>query len=428
VTRKTRRHCGTPVHDDSNRRAPYTSLHYPQDRSDAADPPFWTTAPPPIDPLPVRAARTRSSDDLARIAVTTLLAWAAGRCGEAGVTTARVAAAIARSWPLVTQDVTRAARVQLALRARDGSRLSWLDDAPLGPLARGLSGTIVRAADPGDAEPAADSLALSIRLELHRGREWVSAGRSLIRGPSRLLSPEPCGQSLYGRPIDAGRAILTRQDGTGSTIIDARGRVTLAPRWPEPILAEGPLDADGTWFAWSMTPPRLLVHDAGNRIVHDIALPFTPISAEVEDDGLRFAALDGVWRWTANGGIVRVVETPPLVAAWTMPGGGLDLAWLPPQDRPRQRTDRHFSWSLEEGLREHAPPPLGPCWSRSVHEGWTAEALPDANLVRISDVSGLRGWVISDYPRTVTWAGGSLVIVISGGEVSLVPGVRAALA
>jgi hypothetical protein len=390
---------------------------------------FWATPPPVIDPPGRMETSARSDDELAEVAAVTTLAWAAGRREAAPATASRVAASIARSWPRVVREKPRVGRVWLTLREDNGADVRWLDCASIGPIARGLSGTIVRAQREDDGRKRIDPLTLSVRLDIDSGGRWASAGESIVTEPSRLLSPEPCARCLYGTAIDDERAVLTRQDGAGSYVIDAAGEVTISTdTWPAPILAEGPLNATGEWFAWSMQPPRLLVRDATGRIVHDLALPFTPISAEVAEGGLRFAALDGVWRWTATDGIGRMVETPPLMAAWSTGDGGFDLAVLPPQDRPRMRVRRHLTWSPREGLREHDAPPLGPCWSRSVRDGWTAEAFPDANLVRISDAMGVRGWVITDYPRTVTWSGGSLVIVVTGGFVSFLPGVRDHLA
>jgi hypothetical protein len=389
---------------------------------------FWSTPAAAIDPPGGTRTGTRSGDEDARVAAVTMLAWAAGRRGRAPATASRVAASIARSWSRVTRDTPRVARVRLALRDNGGAVVPWLESASLGPIARALSGTIIRTQAEDGAGPRPDALTLSVRLDLEGDGGWIPAGHAIVAEPSRLLSPEPCAQSLYASSIGDDQAVLTRQDGTGSSIIDATGRVTTATTiWPAKILAEGPLNAAGDWFAWSMRPPRLLVRDAAGRIVHDIPLPFTPISAELADGGLRFAALDGVWRWAAPDGVARLIATPPLMAAWTTADGGFDLAVLPPQDRPRMRVRRHLTWSPGDGLREHDPPPLGPCWSRSVHDGWIAEAYPDANLVRVSDAVGVRGWVITDYPRTVTWAGGSLVIVITGGLVSFVPAVREGL-
>lgn len=388
---------------------------------------FWSTPAAAIDPPGETRTGTRSGNEDARVAVVTTLAWAAGRRGRAPATASRVAALMTRSWSRVTRDTPRVARIRLALRDDGGAVVEWLDSASLGPIARALSGTIVRHQPEDGAGHRSDALTLSLRLDIARDGGWIPAGQAIVAEPSRLLSPEPCAQSLYATSIGEDQAVLTRQDGTGSAIIDAVGRVTAATTWPARILAEGPLNAAGEWFAWSMRPPRLMVRDAAGRIVHDIPLPFTPISAEVADGGLRFAALDGVWRWAAPDGVARLIETPPLMAAWTTADGGFDLAVLPPQDRPRMRVRRHLTWSPGVGLREHEPPPLGPCWSRSIHDGWIAEAYPDANLVRVSDAVGVRGWVITDYPRTVTWAGGSLVIVITGGLVSFVPAVREGL-
>jgi hypothetical protein len=267
-----------------------------------------------------------------------------------------------------------------------------------------------------------------VTLAVETDAGWDTVGTALAT-PARLLSPEPCAPCLFSSVWDDRHAVVTRQDLTGSYLIDADGSVTDAPRWPAPILGESRWGNDGGAFAWSSRPGRVLVRDAEGAIAHDVALPFTPTSAEADGDAIRFTALDGVWRWMPQRGAEHVVDTAALVYAREA-DGRLDLAPVPPpSDRPqRRRTRRVLAWSPSEGLHEHDPPPLGPCWSGSTRNGWTAEALPDANLVRVSDESGVRGWVICDYPRAVAWAGGSLVVVSTGGFVLFVPGVHEPLA
>jgi hypothetical protein len=122
---------------------------------------------------------------------------------------------------------------------------------------------------------------------------------------------------------------------------------------------------------------------------------------------------------------VRLVATPPLVAALGGAGRGLDLALVPPGwGTPRARTGTGLTWSDRDGLRDRDLSPPGPCWSRSTRDGWTADAFPDANLVGVSHAGATTGWVICDYPRTVAWAGSSLVIVTTDGVVSFVADVR----
>jgi hypothetical protein len=88
---------------------------------------------------PGEAAPARAPDDLARIAIVTLLAWSAGRRGRADAVTARVAETLAGAWEHVTTDVPQpAARVSLSLDV-DGEVWPWIDDAPLAPLAAALA-------------------------------------------------------------------------------------------------------------------------------------------------------------------------------------------------------------------------------------------------------------------------------------------------
>jgi hypothetical protein len=157
-------------------------------------------------------------------------------------------------------------------------------------------------------------------------------------------------------------------------------------------------------------------------------LPFTPTSAIPDGEGgVRFSALDGVWRWSDADGTVRLVESPSLVSAWPDGHGGFELSTVPPiRDGRRARMRQGLTWSAQHGVTEVNLGPLGACWSRSTHRGVSAAAFPDAGLVRI-DWDGGRAWLIADGPRSVAWAGTGLVIVTTGGCVLLVPGVRDAL-
>src|SRR5262249_22233659 len=144
-----------------------------------------------------------------------------------------------------------------------------------------------------------------------------------------------------------------------------------------------------------------------------------------DDDAIRFTALDGVWRWTTRDGPMHVIEGPPLVAAFARADGSVELAPYafgePPPGRPR--TSPPLAWTPAGGLRELAPSPPGGVWARASRAGWAAEAFPDADLVRVSDADGTRGWLICDGPRALAWAGRALVVVTIDGDAFHVPDV-----
>jgi hypothetical protein len=327
----------------------------------------------------------------------------------------------------VVSEDARDGRVSFGLAVGSGRVLPWIADVALAPLARALAGTVVPNGASARREDHPGALTLSVEVALDTAAGWSSVGET-IGSPARLLTPVPCAPCLFAAALDDRHAIVTRQDLGGSYVIDDTGQVRTARVWPAPILAEAPW-TDGRAFAWSRQPARLLVRDAAGAITHDVALPFSPLSAEIDGEALRFTAVDGVWRWTGDGRSARLVATPPLVAALGETRRGLDLALVPPGwGTPRARTHTGLTWSDGDGLRERALSPPGPCWSRSTSENWTADAFPDANLVRVSHESTLKGWVICDYPRTVAWAGSSLIIVTTDGLVSFVPDLRRYLA
>ena len=253
-------------------------------------------------------------------------------------------------------------------------------------------------------------------------QEWI-----LLPGAvARRLTADHCEPCVFATVRDGHRALVSRLDLAGSYLVDAAGAVADAPRWTRPIVGEGRWEDGGT-FAWGHAPPRLLVRDASGVVTHDEALPFVPVGVDTEGAGLRFAARDGVWRWTATSGPQHLVATPPLIATFAEPDGSLRLARLPVNRRPGAVLAADLLWRRGEEPREAAAEPLGPCWSQSVADGWRAEALPAADLVRVSG-PGAQGWVVCEAPRTVVWAGDALVVVLIGGTVLHVPGVRGRLA
>jgi hypothetical protein len=385
---------------------------------------FWSEPPQAIDAPDEMGDVDRGADEILRAAVVTALARTAGTPDDDAL--ARLAGGIVRAWPRVVGERPRAARLDLLLDAGEDTPLPWITNAPSAPLARALAGHLV-AAGPS-RQPGTGRLRARIRLAIDTPDGWTDAGSSIGASTARLASPAPDAPCLHAAALDDGRAVVTRQDQQGGYLVDAAGTVTAAAPWPSPVFAQAPLDATGGWYAWTVRPSRLFLRDAGGAIVQDIGLPFTPTGAVPDGDGLRFTALDGVWLWSTAQGARRVVETEPLVAAVPDGGGGLDLAPMPPLvDGARRRGRRLLRWSPGDGLREEEAPPLGPCWSRSVHAGWTADAFPDAALIRLSDVSGVRGWMVCDHPRAVAWAGPALVVVSMAGRVLVVPGVREAL-
>jgi hypothetical protein len=60
-------------------------------------------------------------------------------------------------------------------------------------------------------------------------------------------------------------------------------------------------------------------------------------------------------------------------------------------------------------------------WSTSAGPRWSAEARPDADLVTLAREDGATAWMVFALPRSVAWAGRSLVVTTTGGEPLLFP-------
>jgi hypothetical protein len=392
-------------------------------RRGALDEPAGVPPPWPFEGSAAAAIRPLAADDLARLAASTVLAHVAARLGLASDAVGRIAAMVAsRSAPALS-DAPRHARVTLALDAERGDSLPWAVGLALHPLARALAGMVVTGGPSPQGPHRAFELAVTLEVATRDGWRSVGVGG---RREARRLTPSPCGPCLFAATLDDRQAIVSRVDGSGSYLVDAAGDVTDAPSWPAPIVAEAGWPATNGAFAWSARPPRLFVRGTDGTIAHDVSLPFTPSSAEAEGHAIRFTALDGIWSWTVADGPMQVVATVPLMAAHRVDPETLALAPVPfALDRPaRVQTTRELTWSSIRGLRDRPAGPLGPCWSVSVRDGWLAEAFPDANLVRVSDAQGAQAWVVCDYPRAVAWAGASLVIASTVGELWLVPALR----
>ena len=363
-----------------------------------ADPSFWSTPLASIDPPADTGAIARPADDLARVAVITTLAWVAARHDGAESV---LACGGSHRAVVVTRDGRGSAdRTCAAGAAGRGRRRRAVARRRCARPARPRDGRhdCPRERDPRPtrrrSRASVPRLTLSTTLEIDLGGTWTSVGESVVAASARLALPEPTVRCLSCSALPDGRAVVTRQDGTGSYVIDAGGHVTSAVAWPAPILGEGPLDAEGSWYARSARPARLLVRDTAGAITQDLALPFTPNAAEADAGGLRFAALDGVWRWTPARGVEQVVASPPLVATWPSAMAGLDPALAPPLEGPRPRTRRGLTWSQAQGLREHDVPPLGPIWSRS----W---------YTRAGRPTRSRTWTLSGCPTRRVCADGS---------------------
>ena len=394
--------------------------------------PFWEARPVPF--ADARTVREHPvPDTVARLVIATRLVWACTLV-DATHPVRRVVAALQRDLERVLTEAPGAATVTLrfATRARtEGSApfsdpITWLEQVPLAPLGRALTGALFttdgRGRQPVDRDGGATSrmavdLELALELTPDGDRRKVTPAFAGWLTPA-ILTPDPCANVLFATSRHDSSAIVTRLDRQGSYIVDESGRATAAAPWPEPIAAEGAWPDTGTGFAWHSTPDRLLLRRDGRVETYD--LPFTPTDALVDGTRLLFSSLSGLWQWSRDGGAARITDCGPLMTLLRQRDSIL-LAPVPyPPERPRRTRTRQIMTWTPSGLHTTEPGPLGACWSRSTSAGWTAAAFPDADLVLLEHADGRRAWIVCDYPRSVAWAGRSL-IAVSRGELLVFP-------
>jgi len=81
----------------------------------------------------------------------------------------------------------------------------------------------------------------------------------------------------------------------------------------------------------------------------------------------------------------------------------------------------HEGWRVTGGAAREsvALGPFGSVSSQSVRGDWTAIAHPEADLIRIASASGASFSMTCYYPFMVAWAGRSLVVCTSDGDILL---------
>lgn len=244
--------------------------------------------------------------------------------------------------------------------------------------------------------------------------------RRLLTAAARWLEPlvmtdHGLSPALFGGTIDDDRALLAPVRGTSASVVDADGHVTARRAWPVPILGELPQPGAGS-VAWHNTPGRLLWRTSDEGRVHVLDAPFRPNRLLALDTNVFLCAArgGGLWRWVPGTAPERVADAPPSLSI-RLDAGGVrldELTFDAMGYANRSMAGRAWQWRPgETTLRPLALAPEGPCWSASARQGWTAEAYPHADLVKLVSPQGQTWWLGCYYPVTVAWAGDSLMVV-----------------
>ena len=245
-----------------------------------------------------------------------------------------------------------------------------------------------------------------------------------------VLTTRGLGACRLAARLDDALALVTQVDGSGCHVVDADGAVRQGEGWPRRIDGEIAVGERGR-LAWSWDGARHLLfrpHPGAAPSVWEI--PIAPMHAIEDDDASALVATgSGLWRWRESTGLEPVAPGPALVALHR-DGAGVRAYPHPVirEDGTRVAIDRAFDWAeAQTSCTEHGIAPGDACLSRSVQGPWTADALMDHSAVRIAHRSGATFWLACSGPRSVAWAGASLVVTLISGDALLFPQLLAAV-
>jgi hypothetical protein len=214
-----------------------------------------------------------------------------------------------------------------------------------------------------------------------------------------------------------------------SVLVREDGSIESHSEWPRPINGELPF-GDGGAVAWSVgaaTWPNggsgyVMYRSGPDEPVTVESLPFGPSVGTPASGRLHWTCFPfGLGSWAPGEAATFALSDVSLYAVHAEATGLV----LHPRVRSASgntlRRVSHEGWRLTAGgAREPvALGPFGSVSSQSVRGDWTAMAHPEADLVRIVSASGTSFSMTCYYPFMVAWAGRSLVVCTSEGDILL---------
>jgi hypothetical protein len=299
-------------------------------------------------------------------------------------------------------------------------------------FARHLTGTF---AEPEHASRSllsvcTDAFAASITVRPEGPRAAPAIARPMPEPLApRILTDEGVPGALVGYRSADGLVCVSFQR-SESVVVMPEGSVRSHHTWPRPIVGELPFDNGGA-IAWgdglSGFPERvgagyvMYRHDrAGQVTTQELAV--RPTIGRWWQGRVywnchprRVESPTGLVSWAPGEETTRP-ELPDLPATLGMHSGDEGLAFEvgggPMQGGRWQRRFTRQGWTWRPGM-DRQPIELGPfgaAAARDTHDGWTAIAYPEADLVRLESHDGRTVSMTCYYPIGLGWVGDSLLV------------------
>jgi hypothetical protein len=203
-------------------------------------------------------------------------------------------------------------------------------------------------------------------------------------------------------------------------VMSPTGELIGVETWPRPVRASIALGTS-TRVAWHFPDaPRLLLRDVATGRVDVIELPVGVFDAVARPDGSVCLATEaGLWSWRPGHAAQPLVRGPWL-AALHAHGDAVRACARPSRDADGRwdATTELLEWRPGDTSFRVVPVTAGTApFSVAERPGWRAEAWLDGCVVRLIREDGRAFWLACSGPRSLAWAGASLYVATTSGEV-----------
>jgi hypothetical protein len=304
-------------------------------------------------------------------------------------------------------DEAQLARILTGVIAPDSSHCKEGSEIELARLAPGVASAHVRFGD-GSA-PATPVFARTLVIP-------------------RALTDEGAARSVFAYSAAEG-AVCAGLNQRSSVLVREDGSIEPHSEWPRPINGELPFGEGGAvaWSVGAATWPNggsgyVMYRSGPDEPVTVESLPFGPSAGTSTNGRLHWTCFPfGFGSWAPGEAATFALADVSLYAVHAEASGLVLHPRVRSAGGNTLRRRSHEGWRVTNGAAREpiALGPLGSVSSQSVRGDWTAIAHPEADLIRIVSASGASFSMTCYYPFMVAWAGRSLVVCTSDGEILL---------